>query len=116
MGKVSNLNEAAIVKKDYRLANGKIISIGMNFRSLQLLTAYEGGFKKLSQDIKGGDISIKFNACVYMLYALIRAAGQEVTQEEAAMMIGIDDFDKLIDIFQDYSEAVENFQKKTNLK
>ena len=41
MGKVSNLNESAIAKKDYQLSDGRIISVGVNFRSLQLMTAYE---------------------------------------------------------------------------
>lgn len=113
---MSSLNELAISKKDYQLADGRIVSIGVNFRSLQLLTAYEGGFEKLSEDMKKEDINCKLNACAYVLYALIRAAGQEVTQEEAAMMIGIDDFNKLFDIFEDYAEAMENMQKKTGLK
>ena len=113
---MKSLNELAISKKDYQLVDGRIVPIGVNFRSLQLLTAYQGGFEKLSEDMKKEDINSKLNACAYILYALIRAAGQEVTQEEAAMMIGIDDFDKLFDIFEDYAEAMENMQKKTALK
>lgn len=112
----NNINELAVVKKDYKLANGRILPIGVNFRSLQLMTAYEGGFDKLEEDIKGEDVNIKLNACAYILYCLVRASGEEVTVEETAMMIGIEDFDKLFDIFEDYSKAVENMQKKTTLK
>lgn len=116
MGKVSNLNESAIAKKDYELSDGRIISVGVNFRSLQLMTAYEGGFDKLSEDMESDDITLKLDACGYVLYSLIRASGEAVSQEEACMMIGIQDFDKLFDIFQDYSDAVKTMQKKTNLK
>lgn len=116
MGKVSNLNESAIAKKDYELSDGRIISVGVNFRSLQLLTAYEGGFDKLSEDMESDDITLKLDACGYVLYSLIRASGEAVSQEEACMMIDIQDFDKLFEIFQDYSDAVQTMQKKTNLK
>lgn len=116
MGKVSNLNQSAIAKKDYELSDGRIISIGVNFRSLQLMTAYEGGFEKLSKDMESDDISLKLDACAYILYALIRASGEAVTVEDASMMISIEDFDKLFDIFQDYSDTVNVMQKKTNLK
>lgn len=116
MGKVSNLNESAIAKKDYELSDGRIISVGVNFRSLQLMTAYEGGFDKLSEDMESDDITLKLDACGYVLYSLIRASGEAVSQEEACMMIDIQDFDKLFEIFQDYSDAVQTMQKKTNLK
>ena len=113
---MSNVNELAISKKDYKLSDGRIVPIGVNFRSLQLMTAYEGGFDKLSDDMKDGSMNDKLNACAYILYCLIRSAGEEVTPEEASIMIGIDDFDKLFDIFIDYSQAMENMQKKTASK
>lgn len=116
MENTSNLNELAIAKKDYKLADGRMISVGVNFRSLQLMTAYEGGFDKLDKDMKSDNISLKLDACAYILYSLIRASGENITVEDASMIIGIDDFDKLFDIFEDYSNAVEKMQKKTMLK
>lgn len=116
MNNTNNLNELAIVKKDYKLADGRILPIGVNFRSLQLMTAYDGGFDRMSDDMKGDNINTKLNACGYLLYSLIRASGEEITVEEATMMIGIEDFDKLFDIFEDYANAVEKMQKKTSSK
>lgn len=116
MNNTNNLNEIAIAKKEYKLSDGRILPIGVNFRSLQLMTAYEGGFDKLKDNMDSEDVNIKLEAFGYVLYCLIRATGVEVTAEEATMMIGLEDFDKLYDVFIDYSEAVEKLQKKTALK
>lgn len=115
---MSNVNELAIVKKDYKLANGQILAIGVNFRSLQLMTTYDGGFKKLQEDMsqENEDINEKMNACGHILYSLIRSAGEEITVDEAMMLIGIEDIDKLFDIFEDYSSAMDKMQKKTESK
>lgn len=118
MRNTNNVEELAIAKKDYQLSNGRILPIGVNFRSLQLMTAYEGGFEKLQKDMEesNDDINLKLNACAYILYCLVRASGEEVTVEETAMMISIDDFDKLFEIFEDYADSVEKLQKKTIFK
>lgn len=113
---MSSLNELAVSKKDYKLSDGRILPIGVNFRSLLLMTSYEGGFEKLKEDMKNENIFKKMKACEYIFYCLIRASGEEITVEDASMMIGINDFDTLFDVFQDYSEAVEKLQKKTELK
>ncbi len=118
MNNTNNLNELAIVKKDYKLANGEILSVGVNFRSLQLMTTYEGGFKKLQDDMseENKNLNTRMNACGHILYSLIRSAGEEITVDEAMMLIGIEDIDKLYEIFEDYSLAMDKMQKKTTLK
>ncbi len=116
MKNTNNLNEIAVSKKDYTLSDGRILPIGVNFRSLLLMTSYEGGFEKLKEDMENKEVLKKLKACEYIFYCLIRASGEEVTVEEASMMIGIDDFDTLFEVFQDYSAAVEKIQKKTELK
>lgn len=118
MSDKNNINELAIVKNDYKLANGKILSVGVNFRSLQLMTTYKGGFKQLQEDMNedNDDLNTKMNACGHILYSLIRSAGEEITADEAMMLIGIEDIDKLFEIFEDYSLAMDKMQKKTTLK
>lgn len=113
---MSNINELAIAKKDYKLADGRILPIGVNFRSLQIIIAYKNGINQLTKDLNDDDIGKKLSACSYILYALIRSTGEEITQEEAEMMISLKDFDVLFNIFQEYLDAIENLQKKTELK
>lgn len=118
MSNTNNLNELAIAKKDYKLEDGRILPVGVNFRSLYLMTSYEGGFQKLQDDMskENEDMQTKLSACGYILYCLIRSAGEEVTVDETMMMIGINDIDKLFDIFKDYSDAMDKMQKKTTSK
>ena len=113
-------------KKDFQLANGEIISVGMNFYALELMTQYPGGLGKLSeqftamQDENSDDqLSMApeaFHALSYLLYALIRAGGAPCTQEEAAMAIGLDDFPKLIEIFNEFSDAAAKMSPPKNAR
>lgn len=116
---MKSLNELAVSKKDYKLSDGRILPIGINFRSLLLMTSYEGGFKKLEEDMseQNDDINTKLKGCAHILYSLIKAAGEEdVTVDDAAAMIGLSDFDKLFEIFEEYTKAIEVLQKKTDVK
>jgi len=112
-------------KKDFQLANGEIISVGMNFYALELMTQYPGGLGKLSeqftamqaQEDSGDQLSLApeaFHALSYLLYALVRAGGARCTQEEAAMAIGLDDFPKLIEIFNEFTAAAEKMSQSKN--
>ena len=113
-------------KKDFQLANGEIIPVGMNFYALELMTQYPGGLEKLSNQLIAmqeetaedqlGMAPEAFHALSYLLYALIRAGGTPCTQEEAAMAIGLDDFPKLIEIFNEFSEAAVKMSQTKNVK
>ncbi len=117
-------------KKDFQLANGEIISVGMNFYALELMTQYPGGLGKLSEQFaamqeqeedkdSADQLSLApeaFHALSYLLYALIRAGGARCTQEEAAMAIGLDDFPKLIEIFNEFTEAADKMTPSKNAK
>ncbi|MBR1540691.1 MAG: hypothetical protein IJ629_06040 [Clostridia bacterium] len=113
------VENAAVVKKEYKLASGKILEVGVNFRSLLLMTSYpNGGFEGLQKIMKkeNDNMQEKIEACGYMIYCLIRSAGQEVTVEEAQMMIGVEDIGTLFEVFEDYKKAMEQFEKKTKPK
>ena len=113
-------------KKDFQLANGEIIPVGMNFRALELMTQYPGGLAKLSTQLTAmqdeaandglGMAPDAFNALSYLLYTLIRAGGTPCTQEEAAMAIGLDDSPNLMNIFSEFSEAVDKMSQSKNVK
>jgi len=116
-------------KKDFQLANGEIIPVGMNFYALELMTQYPGGLGKLSDLLTAMQEDTEneaeeplsmapeaFNALSYLLYALIRAGGTPCTPEDAAMAIGLDDLPNLLEIFNEFSEAVDKMSQTKNGK
>ncbi len=127
-----------ISKRDYELSSGEIISVGMNFRALEIMSHYPGGLSNLKKNMSkmalaiqasesGDDASEEadfeaydealptaMSAMAYMLHALILAGGTKCTQEEAMMAIGPSDFEQLSAIFDEFSEAMEKMTGKNS--
>lgn len=116
----------AIAKRDYQLSSGEIVSVGVNFRALELMTHYPGGLKRLKTDME--EIALldpdseeysegtakAISAMGYMLHALIVAGGMKCSEEEAMMAIGPQDFEQLNTIFEEFGDAMSSIaQKKT---
>ena len=117
-----------IAKRDYQLSSGDIISVGVNFFALELMSRYPGGLNRLKKDMEGiatldpdsdeyGEgIAKAMSAMGYMLHSLIRAGGEKCTEEEAMMAISPQDFEQLNTIFEEYSEAMEAMAQKKTMK
>jgi hypothetical protein len=102
-------------KRDLQLFNGDIISVGMNFRTLQLMAKYPGGMNKLKRNMEAmadadpdsdeytDQVNTALDAFAYMLYALVRSSGVECTPETCAMMLGIEDFPAIQEIFEEFN-------------
>jgi len=80
-----------ISKRDYELSSGEIISVGVNFRALEIMSQYPGGLNKLKKNMSslatldedseeyGEGMAAAMNAMAYMLHALIVAGGTKCT-------------------------------------
>lgn len=113
-----------ISKRDYELSSGEIISVGVNFRALEIMSQYPGGLNKLKKNMSsfatldedseeyGEGMAAAMNAMAYMLHALIVAGGTKCTTEEAMMAIGPSDFEQLTTIFDEFSAAMESMIPK----
>ncbi len=115
MGKYKNPTQVAVQKKDFQLTNGQMISIGVNFYTIDLMSDYpNGGFLGLEEAMKNKDEDPgkAVKACGYLLYCLIRSSGMMISQEKCLMMIGFDDIEKLMEIFEEYVQAVNKVSKK----
>lgn len=116
-----------IAKREYELSSGEVISVGVNFKALEIMSRFPGGLNKLQKDMIalekadfdsdecGEMLSVALDAMAYMLHALILAGGTKCTQEEAMMAIGPDDFDKLNAIFTEFSEAMSSVTTKNSM-
>ena len=124
-----------IAKRDYQLSSGEIISVGVNFRALELMSRYPGGLNRMKKDMQkiatldpeseeteeseeseeyGEGIEKAMSAMGHMLYSLIAAGGTACSEEEAMMAIGPQDFEQLNTIFEEFSETMNSIsQKKT---
>ena len=117
-----------ISKRDYALSSGEIISIGVNFRALELMAGYPGGLNKLQREMKaiatadpesdayGEEIQKAMFAMGFMLHALIAAGGERCSREEALMAIGPEDFEQLNTIFEEFSEAMARAMPKNGAR
>lgn len=115
-----------ISKRDYELSSGEIISVGVNFRALEIMAQYPGGLNKLKKNMKaiatldedsdeyGQGVAEAMGAMAYMLHALIVAGGTKCTMEEAMMAIGPSDFEQLTTIFDEFSAAMESMISKNS--
>lgn len=113
-----------ISKRDYELSSGEIISVGVNFRALEIMAQYPGSLNKLKKNMKsiatldedsdeyGQGVAEAMGAMAYMLHALIVAGGTKCTMEEAMMAIGPSDFEQLTTIFDEFSAAMESMIPK----
>lgn len=109
----------AVAKRDLQLANGEIISVGMNFFTLQLISKYPGGMNKMKRDMMelqetdpesdeyGELLPVALDAVSYMLYCMVRSAGISCTQETCAMMVGLEDVENLISVFEEFEKAAD---------
>lgn len=115
-----------IAKRDYQLSSGEIISVGVNFRALELMSRYPGGLNRMKKSMQGialldpdsdeyGEGMAKaMEAMGHMLHSLIVAGGTKCSEEEAMMAIGPEDFEQLNTIFEEFSETMNSIsQKKT---
>lgn len=118
-----------IAKRDYELSSGEIISIGMNFKALELMSRFPGGLNKLKKDMDSlalldeesdelGEGMVKaLEAMAFMLHSLISAGGTKCTMDEALMAISPVDFAQLSAIFEEFNEAMSSIaQKKTPMR
>lgn len=125
-----------INKRDYELSSGEIISVGMNFRALEIMSQYPGGLRSLKKNMSKMALAVRaseaeedaeeisdaydealptaMHAMAYMLHALILAGGTKCTQEEAMMAIGPSDFEQLSQIFDEFSEAMAKMTEKNS--
>lgn len=125
-----------INKRDYELSSGEIISVGMNFRALEIMSQYPGGLRSLKKNMSKMALSVRaseaeedaeeisdaydealptaMHAMAFMLHALILAGGTKCTQEEAMMAIGPSDFEQLSQIFDEFSEAMAKMTGKNS--
>lgn len=109
----------AVAKRDLQLASGEIISVGMNFFTLQLISKYPGGMNKMKRDMLelqetdpesdeyGELLPVALDAVSYMLYCMVRSAGISCTQETCAMMVGLEDIDALYSVFEEFEKAAD---------
>lgn len=125
-----------INKRDYELSSGEIISVGMNFRALEIMSQYPGGLRSLKKNMSKMALAVRaseaeedaeeisdaydealptaMHAMAFMLHALILAGGTKCTQEEAMMAIGPSDFEQLSQIFDEFSEAMAKMTGKNS--
>lgn len=113
-----------VSKRDYELSSGAVVSIGVNFKALELMADFPGGLSKLQKEMQGvaladpdsedydGVIKKALYAMGYMLHALITAGGQKCSYDEAVMAISPNDFEQLNTIFEEFSEAMSAISKK----
>lgn len=92
------------ITKEIKLASGEIVSVGMNFYALSLMSQYPGGMGKLQKDMGDASKGIgkAMEAFQYVVWALIRAGGKVCTPEECAMSIGFDDIEPIVSVFMEF--------------
>lgn len=104
------------MSKSIRLTDGTLLEPKINFLTIKLLQ--EAGIDKLKDVLndQAENASLSLDCFGKIIYALIRSSGMKVDEEEAMMLIPMDDIDTLVDVLGDFIRKLDSFEKKTTSK
>lgn len=96
---------------DIVLNNGSVVEIKINF--LTIKTMGEIGLKKLQKKFEKNknDEDLKMIIASKMVYVILRSSGLMVTEDEALMLVPMDD-DTIVNLFKEFEEKMNKFKKK----
>jgi hypothetical protein len=100
--------------REIRLEDGSLLEVKINFLTLKLIVDEDlqkivDKFKKSPSD------KIKMKLASKIIYVILRSNGKKVDEEEALMLIPIDE-DQIMNLFYEFEEKLENFKKKQENK
>lgn len=104
--------------KDIRLANGELLNVNINFLTLKLINDLK--IDKLENKLANAKTEeertrISLDITGKMIYVILRSNGKRVDEEEAMMLVPMD-LEDIQSLFEHFSEKMEQFKKKEELK
>lgn len=100
---------------DIRLADGSILNIKLNFLTMKILQ--KSNVDKLEKKYKKSkDSATMLEIVSKVIYAILRSNGKAVTEDEALMLIPMDDSDVLELIMRDFEVEMKKLEKKQGAK
>lgn len=96
---------------DIRLSDGSLIEVKINFLTIKLLNSLK--LEKLQKQMQKSpnNKELELEAVGKLIYAILRSNGKKVDEEEALMLIPVDD-STLSQLITEFSEKMEKFKKK----
>lgn len=97
--------------RDIRLTDGSILEVNINFLTMKLMVDLK--IQKLIDKInkKPNDDALRMDVTSKLIYVILRSNGKRIDEEEAMMLIPLDD-DVIMDIVLEFQEKMEKFKKK----
>ena len=93
------------------LKNGEKIELQYSFLIMQYLEEYDGGLKKLKNDLEKKINLVKIQSL--FIFAAVRANYDEkITFQEAVRLVDMKDLPKINQFYKKNFEEQDNFQKK----
>lgn len=95
-----------------KLANDETLNLSINF--LTLKTMRELGLMKV--DFKSVDPEVQVDIITKLIYSIMFANGKKLTMDDALALVPIGNDDAFMEIFAEFGEQMEAFQKKTEAR
>lgn len=98
--------------KSIRLSDGTLLEPKINFLTIKLLQEAKIDKLKDMLDNQDENATLSLDCFSKIIYALVRSSGRKVDEEEALMLVPMDDVDTLVDVLSEFVRKLENFKKK----
>ena len=101
--------------RDIMLTNGSRVSIKVNFLTIKLMVDEDIEKLEKQRDKHPNDVRLQMKLASKMIYIILRSNGLRVDEEEAAMLVPLDD-EVIESVFQEFAQKMEEFKKKQENK
>ncbi|MDU3790412.1 MAG: hypothetical protein E7G55_08605 [Erysipelotrichaceae bacterium] len=101
--------------KDIRLADGSLLSVGINFHTIKLISDINLNKKMKRLEKKPKDARLQMDIAAKLIYVILRSNGRRIDEEEAMQLIPPDE-DAITEIFEEFAKKMQIFEKKREHK